>query len=87
MSTHFDPASLVLDTPVSEGTAQTLSRLAIICGASSLSFSAFAVLRNAKATIGVTTSMFPEVADFVAEYVRDLDSAVKGMRPANPSCA
>lgn len=76
MSTYFDPASLVLDTTVSEGTAQTLSRLAIICGASSLSFSAFAVLRNATATIGVTTSMFPEVADLMAEYVKDLDSAI-----------
>lgn len=76
MPTQFDPSSLVLDKPVSANTAKTVSRIAALCGASSLHFSAVAVLRNAIATIRMTTSKFPEVREFVAEYMRDLESAM-----------
>lgn len=76
MPTQFDPSSLVLDKPVSANTAKTVSRIAALCGASSLHFSAVAVLRNSIATIRMTTSKFPEAMDFVAECMRDLESAI-----------
>jgi hypothetical protein len=75
VSTHFDPNSMVLDKTVSAGTAKTLSHLAAICGVSSVHFSAVALLRNARVAVGATTAMFPEVSDFVAEHVSDIDSA------------
>lgn len=75
MSAFFDPDSLVLDAHVSVGTAQTISRFAAICGASSLSFSAIAVVCNALSTIEVTISTFPEVKSFMIEHVSALASA------------
>jgi hypothetical protein len=76
MSRLFDPANVLLDCPISSHAAKSLSKLAAICNANSLHFSATAVLRGAATTIEITGTRFPDANIFIREDLIAFKSAL-----------
>jgi len=71
----IDPTRSVLETPVTANTASTISDLAVLCGASSLNFSARAVLTNVARCLDQSLAKQPSA-------VGCIDSLRKGVSDA-----
>lgn len=72
----FDPSENILDTTVSTNTASTISALATLCSATSLNFSALAVLTNVKRSLDHSVKKHPTSSNFVQTLQKDVETAL-----------
>jgi len=75
-----DPQSTLLNVSVSSTTATTLSTLAFLLRADSLSFSALQVLRNAQRCLNASLIDLPTARGPMADALSSLDSAIEELK-------
>jgi hypothetical protein len=81
--TAFDPDRLVLDVSVSIATASTITAVAKLCGAKSLSFCSLSVLRNVQRSMEHTASQHPSVKPFLKDFQLEIEAAVTELSVSN----
>ncbi|MDR7152885.1 hypothetical protein J2W49_004863 [Hydrogenophaga palleronii] len=72
----FDPDRQVLDVSVSVATASTITAVATLCGAKSLSFCSLSVLRNVQHSMDHTASQHPSVKPLIEDFQLEIEAAV-----------
>lgn len=81
--TAFDPDRMVLDVSVSIATASTITAVAKLCSAKSLSFCSLSVLRNLQRAVNHTASQHPSVKPFIKDFQLEIEAAATELSASN----
>lgn len=75
----YDPLLYVWEKPVATCTATTVARLAFVCGAASLCFTATTALINARRCIAKTLDRNTEARQYLQGYVSEIDESLNDL--------
>lgn len=79
----FDPSLYVWEKPVSVQTAATVARLAHVCGAPGLNFTASTVLRNASRCISKSLSSNSTAHQYLHQYLDEIEHSLQELVDRN----
>lgn len=75
----YDPLLYVWEKPVATCTATTVARLAFVCGAASLCFTATTALINARRCITKTLERNPEARQYFQGYMNEIEESLSDL--------